>query len=121
MLTVNAISTDQFFGFVIIVFFIGALIVFYREQKREKLDWTDLITKPGSSIISLTKVIQLIGGIVATWIMVKLTMQGTISWEMFSIYLAYVASIDGFSKFISAKYGVTMPTSETTNENQEGP
>jgi hypothetical protein len=110
---VNAISTDQFFGFIIIGLFLVAAVIFYQEQKKEKLDWTDLITKPGSNIISLTKVLQLVGGMVATWIMVKLTMQGKIGWEMFSIYLAYVASVDGFSKYISAKYGVNAPSTST--------
>ena len=75
-----------------------------KAQRNRRLDWVDMITKDGR-VISLTKILQLIGGIVGTWIVLTLTMAGQMTWEILGIYLTYVASIEGFSKFMQAKYG----------------
>ena len=77
------------------------IFLFYKAQKNKELNWTDLITAKDSSSVSLTKVLQLVGGVVGTWIMIKTTLQGKITWDLFAIYLTYAASVDGFSKFIS--------------------
>lgn len=103
--------TFPFFGYDInlmvvwvVLMALGVLFLFYRIQKSEKLDFADMITKDGHSV-SLTKVLQLIGGMTATWIMVKLTLTGGLSESILGIYLAYVGGIEGYSKFVSAKYG----------------
>lgn len=90
------------------------IFLFYRAQKNKELNWTDLITAKDSSSVSLTKVLQLVGGVVGTWIMIKTTLQGKITWDLFAIYLSYSASIEGFSKFISAKYGVKNTDDKST-------
>jgi hypothetical protein len=83
---------------------LGILFLFYRIQKLEKLDFADMITKDGKAV-SLTKVLQLIGGITATWIMVKLTLTGGLTEALFGLYLTYVGAIEGYSKYVGAKYG----------------
>lgn len=85
--------------------------VFYKAQRNNKLDWVDIITKDGR-IVSLTKILQLVGGVIATWVVVQVTIAGNLTWDILAIYLAYVASIEGFSKFIQAKYG---PYGESAN------
>lgn len=92
---------------VIVMTFLSFVIMFWRAQAKGDLNWIDLIKKPGSAAISLTKLIQLVGGIVATWIMVKLAMTDKMTWDIFAIYLAYAGSIEGYSKFITAKYGLS--------------
>ena len=82
---------------------LGILYLFWRIQADDKLDFADLITANGKSV-SLTKVLQLVGGVTGTWVVIKLALANTITGEIFMIYLAYVASIEGFSKFITAKY-----------------
>lgn len=82
---------------------LGILVLFYRIQSSRKLDFTDMITKDGRSV-SLTKVLQLVGGITATWIMVKLTLTGGLTEALFGLYLTYVGAIEGYSKFVAAKY-----------------
>lgn len=89
---------------VICVAVLGILFLFYRIQKSQKLDFTDMITKDGKSV-SLTKVLQLIGGLTSTWIMIKLTLTGGLTEALFGLYLTYVGAIEGYSKFVSAKYG----------------
>lgn len=88
----------------ILVVFAAVLLLFYKIQKSEKLDFADMITKDGRSV-SLTKILQLIGGLTATWIMVKLTLTGGLTEALFGLYLTYVGAVEGYSKFVAAKYG----------------
>jgi hypothetical protein len=83
-----------------------ALVFVYLFWKNDDLDWTDMITNKGSRTVSLTKMLQLVGGIIGSWIMVKTTVQGKLTSDLFWIYLTYVGAIEGWSKFISAKYGI---------------
>lgn len=89
---------------ILILFFGIFLISLWRAQKAKRLDWMDMLTRDGTKV-STTKILQLVGGVVATWVITKVTLQGDLTWDLFAIYLAYVASIDGFSKLIMAKYG----------------
>jgi len=88
----------------IFVAIFGVLVMFYNIQKSSKLDFADMLTKDGKAV-SLTKVLQLVGGITATWIMIKLTLTGGLTEALFGLYLTYVGAIEGYSKFVAAKYG----------------
>ena len=92
------------YALTIIVMLFVFLFLLFKAQRARRLDWMDMITRDGTKV-STTKVLQLIGGVVGTWIIVKVTIQGTLTWDLFAIYLGYVASVDGFSKLIMAKYG----------------
>lgn len=96
--------TFNIYGIILLVMGIIFLLALWSAQKKKGLDWTDMITRDGTKI-SATKILQLVGGVVATWIIVQVTMGGSLTWDLFAIYLAYVASIDGFSKLVMAKYG----------------
>jgi hypothetical protein len=91
-------------GILIGIILIGVFTLFYRIQTSSKLDFADLITKDGKSV-SLTKMLQLIGGLTATWVMIKLTLTGGLTEALFGLYLTYVGAIEGYSKFVAAKYG----------------
>ncbi len=99
------------------ILFIFSLIAYglHKACRSNKIDWLDLITSldqaTGEVQASATKIMQLIGGITGTFIVVKLTLQNAINWDIFGIYLAYISSAEGFSRFMLAKYGVTqLPT-----------
>lgn len=81
------------------------LFMLWKESREENLDWRDLITSKGTNKVSLTKMLQLVGGVTGTWIMVYITLHAQLTAEIFFTYLAYVGAIDGWSKFVSAKYG----------------
>lgn len=87
----------------IVLCIFGIVYTFWKIQSAKRLDFADMLTKDGSKVSS-TKVLQLVGGIVASWVIIKTGSTGALSVEMFAIYLAYVGSIEGWSKFISAKY-----------------
>jgi hypothetical protein len=91
-------------GVAIALVIFGILFLFYRIQKTDKLDFADMITKDGKAV-SLTKVLQLIGGVSATWVIIKLTLTGGLTEAIFGLYLTYVGAIEGYSKFVAAKYG----------------
>lgn len=103
-LVINILGTPvEVTTIVIFLAIAGIIYLFYRIQKTEKLDFADMITKNGKTV-SLTKILQLVGGITSTWVIIKLTLNGTLAMDMFAVYLTYVASIEGFSKFMAAKY-----------------
>lgn len=104
MINVMGYDVNIYAVFLLIIFAIF-LIALWRAQKAQRLDWLDMLTRDGRKV-STTKVLQLIGGVVGTWIIIQVTLQGVLTWDLFAIYLAYVASIDGFSKLILARYGV---------------
>lgn len=92
------------YALTIIVMLFVFLFLLFKAQRARRLDWMDMITRDGTKV-STTKILQLIGGVVGTWIIIKVTIQGVLTWDLFAIYLGYVASVDGFSKLIMAKYG----------------
>lgn len=95
--------TFNMMGIAIALMLLAILFLFYRIQKSEKLDFADMITKDGRAV-SLTKILQLVGGVTATWIMIKLTLTGGLTEALFGLYLTYVGAIEGYSKFVAAKY-----------------
>ena len=96
----------NFYAISILVVVILFLFALWREQRSKRLDWLDMLTRDGTKV-STTKILQLIGGVVGTWIIIQVTLQNKLTWDLFAIYLTYVASIDGYSKFIMAKYGAS--------------
>jgi hypothetical protein len=118
----NSVMIDMYglhinvMAFVIGIMCIGVLILFYRIQVSKKLDFADMLTKDGKAI-SLTKILQLVGGLTSTWIMVKLTLTGGLTEALFGLYLTYVGAIEGYSKFVAAKYGYKEGSvTDTTTE-----
>jgi hypothetical protein len=91
------------YGAILIALIFVFFFLMWKEHRKNRLDWTDMITRDGRKISS-TKIMQLVGGVVGTWIVVKTTLNEKLTWDLFAIYLAYVASADGFSKFITARY-----------------
>ena len=93
----------------LLTLFLIAVIIAQRDPNSE-FDWTDLVMSidqsSGKKVASASKILQLVGGATGTFIVIKLTLQNNISFDIFATYLAYVASIESFSKFMIAKYGV---------------
>lgn len=115
-LIVNAFGYSVNLGsLMIILAILGIVWTFWRIQKSQRLDFADMLTKDGVKV-STTKVLQLIGGIAGTWVIIKTGSTGTLSFEIFAAYLTYVASIEGFSKFISAKYNYTEVSVKNANQ-----
>lgn len=100
------ISAQSPLAIIITTFLLFVIFMLWYETYKQTLDWRDLITNPATNRVSLTKLLQLVGGVVGTWIMVFVTLHDKLNTELFFTYLAYVGAIEGWSKFITAKYGI---------------
>lgn len=115
----TSVSPNSMFLFMV---YAGLMALFINEQRLGHLAFADLITGNGTSV-SATKLLNLIGGITATWVIINLTQSNNLSMDMFIVYLTYVGGIQGFSKFVSAKYnyaeGSVRATNTQTNQEQQ--
>lgn len=103
---------NHFGGFTIMAMLVIITYVIYQSHKGHHLDWADLVKAKGTNNVSLTKFLQLIGGITGTWMVVYTTLHDRLTYDLLLVYLAYVGAIDGWSKFVSARYnprGIIQP------------
>lgn len=85
---------------------IGGAFLFYQlylAQKKYDINWVDMVARDGK--MSLSKLLQLTGGLVATWVIIYLTLHDKMSTDFLFTYLAYVGAVEGWSKFVSVKWG----------------
>ena len=59
--------------------------------------------------ISHTRFWSSVAYAVATWVVIKMTLAGTLNWELFTTYLAVVASHTAASKWLTARFTKTEP------------
>lgn len=99
----NGMMNATFLMFVLIAF----AYMFYNATRRaeKSLDWTDLVTDKGTNNVSITRLSQLIGLIVGTWVIITLTMSGSITYDVYGMYLSFIIGGSGWSNYLKAKYG----------------
>jgi len=102
----------------LIVTFLAVCSVLVAAQKSGKIEFADLIIGNGKSA-SATKLLNLIGGITATWIVVTMADKDTLTMDIFLVYLTYVAGIQGFSKFVAAKYNYSEGTTTQSDQGNQ--
>lgn len=90
----------------LIVIFILISVIFWHTHKIGKLDWSKVITHAGNDEVSLSKCLQLVGGITGTWMCIYLTLHDKMTYDILLVYLGYVGCVDGYSKFLNAKYNL---------------
>jgi hypothetical protein len=112
-LLVNFLNAYTFSASTLVIsaFLIAVITLIIRAHRCGAIDWVGMITvdQNGKAVPSVTKILQLVGGFVGTWIVINLTLQKGITWDIFSIYLAYVAGVDGFEKVIMLKFSNGAP------------
>lgn len=117
----SQMSQTTVFGIVIASMLIFFLFLLVSAQRKKKINWIDLVSRDGKTL-SASKILQLVGGVIASWVVVKLTLQEALSWDLFVVYLTYVASVDGFAKWVNARYtgGSSTPVvANTADETKE--
>jgi hypothetical protein len=114
-ITTNLHFDNEFYS--IIVFFFCAILLIktlHSSHISGKTDWSDLLTQNGpDNKVSLTKVMQLVGLFISSWVIVHLTIFGKLSWDIFTAYLAYVGGSEGFSKYMKVKHATIQATQKT--------
>jgi hypothetical protein len=86
-----------------------ALVVFLLflllwQAGRRGLSCLDLVTDKGSGKMSLAKVLNVVGGVGGTWVVLRMAMDKTLTAEIFFTWLLYCASIHVFSTYFGAKF-----------------
>lgn len=99
------------FSLLVTILLVGAYLA--SRDPRSHFQWTHLITDPMTNKGSLTRVLQLLGGLTGTYVIVWHTLKLSLSSEMFAIYLAALGVSEGFSKWVQLKY------KNTNKDNQE--
>ena len=101
----------------ILLSLLTALYVLRAQRKRPEIDLIDILTGDNGRI-SQKKVGLAIAAYVAAWIMVRMTMAGNMTAEVFAIYLTAFAGLSLGSEFIKSKdtsvTSVTHTSTQTT-------
>lgn len=89
-----------------ITIFIGLFAVIYSAHKNStsKFDVFDYLIDPATGKASITKTLQVLAGLTATWIVAKQSIAGLLTTEMFAIYLGAMGISEAWSKFVGAKF-----------------
>lgn len=95
------------------------IVIGYLMKEAKDLEWTDLVTSKGSNNVSLTKFLQLIGGLTGTWMVIYMTLHNKLTYDILLVYLTYVGAIDGWSKYVSARFGVKQEKTDKKSSPKE--
>lgn len=92
-----------------IAIFISLIAIIYSAHKSSdsKFSVFDYLIDPATGKASITKTLQVTAGITATWVVVKLAVDNTLTVDMFGVYLAALGVSEAWSRFIGAKYGAS--------------
>lgn len=82
---------------------IAVLFVAHRSSENQFTVF-DYFMDPATGKASITKTLQMVGGLTATWIVVKMAANNTLTPEMFLIYTGVLGVSEAWSKFVGAKY-----------------
>jgi hypothetical protein len=108
LLTIISTNTNGVMDAVFLTFVLCAFVyMFYKATRRaeKSLDWTDLITDKGNNSVSITRLTQLIGLIISTWVIIVLTTSGKVTYDMYGMYLSFVVGGTGWTNYLKMKYG----------------
>lgn len=109
-----AIDREIGIGEVTVALIVLGIMLLLFQASRKGYTCLDLVTDKGSGKLSLTKVLNLLGGLVGTWVVVRMAMDRTLGWDVFTAYLLYCASTHGFSNYLSAKFRPGEPPADGT-------
>jgi len=87
-----------------IIIAIGLILRAAHKNADSEFNIFDYFIDPISKKASITKSLQLLAGLTSTWVVVKLTVAGTLSTEMFFAYMAAMGISEGWNKLVSLKY-----------------
>lgn len=101
---------------IVIILAMGLLIYSAHKNAGSKFDVFDYFIDSNTGKASITRSLQVLGGLTSTWIVVKLAVLGTLSTEMFAIYMAALGISEGWSKYIGSKFNKSTSDSTETKE-----
>lgn len=119
-LAFTALSKPEFYyAITIFWFFVMLMITFWLGRRRGELNWTDMLTEHGR--LSSDKFMQMVGGIVVTWVIIKYAQDKILTSDLLLVYLAYVGGMSAFRRFVMAKYNMTGSNFNIANDQKLPP
>lgn len=95
-----------------VVFVLGFVVWLFAKANKDTnshVKWDHLVVDTSTNRTSPYKLGYLVGMIVATWIVVKLTDTDKITYDVFGLYLAYLLGGAGWNSFIKNRPTKSIP------------
>ena len=102
-----------FIAFSVLLVLFTIYIYFASKDKTNNFNLSDLIVDPITKKGSLSKVLQLIGGLTGTFTILWYTVKIQLNTEMLAVYLAALGVSEAFSKWVSVRYNT--PNTDTND------
>ena len=93
-----------------------ALLYYAHQSSDSTFNAFDYFIDPVTGKASITRTLQLIAGLTATWVVVKLTVNDKITYDMFGIYLIAVGASEAWTKYVAAKFLAKDPSTDDTTK-----
>jgi len=88
----------------LILLCLGVILMFKAQKdKKHKFNIFDYFLDENGKT-STSKTLQIVAGITSTWIVVKMTIMGTLTYEILGLYMAAFGIAEGWSKYNNLKF-----------------
>lgn len=83
---------------------VGYLVFKASHREENAIDWVDFITDPRNGNLSLSKLGHLTGIVISSWVIVSMSDDGKMTFDIFGLYLAFAGGTAGWSSYLKAKF-----------------
>ena len=88
----------------VLVLIVSVLLYKAHSNAEHKFNIFDYFMDAATGKPSITRSLQLLAGITATWVVVTMTVADKLTYEFFGLYLAAMGISEGWSKLVRAKF-----------------
>ena len=89
----------------VLVVILGVLLYNAHKNKDSSFSVFDYFTDHVTGKASISRTLQLIAGLTATWVIVQFTASGKLTYDIFGLYLIAVGASEAWTKYVAAKFG----------------
>lgn len=94
----------------VVLLMLLVLVLFIAHRNKDtRFNAYDFFIDPVTQKASITRTMQVMAGVTATWIVIRLAAHNQLTVDLFAVYLGALGISEAWSKFIGAKY-VAPPT-----------
>ena len=79
----------------------------------------DYFIDPNTGKASITRTLQLLAGLTATWVVVQFTATNKLTYDIFGLYLIAVGASEAWTKYVAAKFGSRVKEPKVESEDSK--
>lgn len=113
------IDLSLYIPHIMLVIVLGMILYFAHKSKESTFNVFDYFTDRETGKASITRTLQLVAGVTATWVIVQFTATGKLTYDIFGLYLAAVGASEAWTKYVAAKFGARTKDSKTDGTSNE--